>query len=255
MVNELIEIDDEIYKQLETASKTLGVSLKELLKICVNGFGVISSLILKEAEILKERLGVSDHELAELAVLRVTFLSAGLYGLISALDEVLGVWGKGFLTSHGSGKIVDESGNIRGVFLHLDSSEASLNKSIVDCVELLFHEGGLVVGFHSTYGFEGFSSDELGSIKNKIEGLMKGLRDSFLKRLSMCSDSNEVEVEVEDHGSSIIVSIVVYSKKFSCIPHIDIVNAELAKVIVGSGLAEYLPDNRRSLVNEFINKC
>ncbi|MCX8186582.1 MAG: hypothetical protein N3G48_05690 [Sulfolobales archaeon] len=254
MIKEYIEISDEIYEHLKHISNKLGISPKEILKEYVSNLEVVSYAIEEEANMIKSKLGLDGEELTKFAISRIISLSAGLYGFILVLDEILGVWSMGFTTSHGSGKVVDESGKIQGIFLHLDGSELSMNRSLVNCVELLLHEGGIVVGFHTFFGFEGFSQEELSTIKKVVESSLSNLRSNLINRMQTCIDSVNVEVNLEEHELGISISVVVYSNKFTCIPHVNVVNSELAKVIVESGLINNIPENGKQVINSLLNK-
>ncbi len=238
MVKELlVEVDDNAYEYLESTAKLLNVSIKDLLRIYLDCLSSLVEVVEREVGVLKERIGLDGYELASFIVSRVLTIPPGLYGMILVLDELIGAWSKGFTFTHGSGRIVDELGNVRGVLIHLDCTEVSMEENLVSCIELLIHDGGVTIEFHSAFSFEGFSEDEVSRIKDYVKSLVKGMNDRLSNHLLKCDEKGEVDVDVEEDDVNLSIKVTAYLKRFNCIPGLDLVNTELAKILEESGLA------------------
>lgn len=239
MVKELVEIDDNTYKYLESIARTLNVSPIDVLNAYISNLGLLGEVIENEISILKGSTRLEGYDLASFIVSRCITTSLGLYGAILVLDELIGAWRRGFAFTHGSGKVVDESGNIRGLLIHLDNAGVSVEKSLVGCVELLIHDEGITVTFHSTFHFEGFLKEEVIKVKGGIEGLLNGVRDRLSELLLKCDEGSEVDIGVEAGDTDLSIAITAYLKRFNCIPRLDVIDVELRKVVEGSELAGY----------------
>lgn len=235
----LVKIDDNTYEYLESTAKQFNISVKELLNIYLNGLSILGEVIEKEVEILKEHVNLDKHKLADFVVGRVLTIPSGLYGMVLVLDELIGAWSRGFAFTHGSGRVVDELGNVRGILIHVDSTEVSMEKYLISCIELLVHDEGLTVEFHSAFSFEGFSEDEISKIKNNVKSLLKNMKDRLLSHILKCDESGEVDVDIEEGNINFSITITLYLKKFNCVLGLDLINAELTKVLKESGLTTH----------------
>lgn len=239
LVKELVEIDDNTYKYLESIARTLNVSPKDVLNAYISNLDLLGEVIENEVSILKGSTRLEGYDLVSFILGRCITTSLGLYGAILVLDELIGAWRRGFTFTHGSGKVVDELGNTRGLLIHLDNSGVSVEKSLVSCVELLIHDEGVTVTFHSTFHFEGFLKEEVIKVKDRVEGLLNGVRDRLSELLLKCDEGSGVDVDVGEGDTDLSIAIIVYLKRFNCIPRLDVIDAELRKVVESSELAGY----------------
>ncbi|MEM1680770.1 MAG: hypothetical protein QXT01_05600 [Sulfolobales archaeon] len=231
MVKELVEIDDDTYKYLESIARTLNVSPKDVLKAYISNLDLLGEVIENEVSILKGSTRLEGYDLANFIVGRCITTSLGLYGAILVLDELIGAWRRGFTFTHGSGKVVDELGNTRGLLIHLDNTWVSTERSLVSCVELLIHDEGVTITYHSTLRFEGFLKEEIAKVRGYVEGLLNGVRGRLSELLIKCDEGSEVDVGVEDGGTDLSIAITAYLKRFNCMPQLDVVDAELRKIV------------------------
>ncbi len=252
LTKELTRVGADLYNRLESTAKLLDVSPEDLLEIFLESLDLIGEVIESEASKFKDSLGLSGRELASFIVGRSVALSVGLYGMVLVLDSLIGAWSKGFAFTHGSGRVVDESGNVRGLLIHLDSTEVSIKKSLVDCIELLVHDEGVAVGFHSNLLLSELQGEEKSRIKEAIERSLESSKERSSALISRCGEGCEVDVDVIDHEDGFTVGITFYLKRFNCIPRLEDVDPILAKLVDESGLTKHVEDVRGAKVASFL---
>lgn len=253
MVRKVVEVDDDVYNLLKELAKRYGVRVSELLRFYVNSFNVIEEVLSAESNFLRKYFKLRGDELITSALTRVFNISQGLYNIVLVIDEVLGLWRKGFILSEVSGGVIDKDYNIRGIVVYFEGTEVSSRRSLVDHVELQIHDSGCVLEVESHINFNVGSNKCGEGIIKKVEDVLRtyGIKEELEGKVLRCDDGGGVDVVLEREGG-LSIKITVYTKKFNCLPNITEVDKVLAKTIKNSGISDVIEGQRGLRIDELI---
>lgn len=253
MVRKVVDVEDSIYNMLKNVARRYGVRVSEVLRVYVNSFDVVEEVLSAESNFLRKYFKLRGDELIASALTRVLNISQGMYNTVLVIDEVLGLWRKGFILSEVSGGVIDKDYNIRGIMIYFEGTEVSSRESLVDHVELQIHDSGCALEVESHINID-IESNECGEdIIKKVEDVLRtyGLKEELEGKVLECGGGGGVDVVLEREGG-LSIKITVYTKKFNCLPNITEVDRVLAKIIKESGISDVIEGQRELRIDELI---
>jgi len=236
-----IRVDESIYRNLVEVAKELGLSVDEIVNICLSNLSFLKMVVKEDVEGLGKVFNdVPRDRLASLALLRVLFIAGGFYKVFRHLVKDLGFLDKGFIIEFVD-PVLDDEGNCIGMTAHFAASVYSEKVSNIssatlhvgvrirrDGVEICRECGWLEI--ESLVGFKDKLGDKYEEVKNKLE---KALGDDevadALEDLedSLGCDISEVNAKVLNTNNSLSLYIEIFVDDYTCLPPID----EIEKII------------------------
>ncbi|MEM4830467.1 MAG: hypothetical protein QW417_06465, partial [Zestosphaera sp.] len=248
MVRELIELDKDTHDVLQDIAKFFGVKVKDVLEIYVSNLWFIKQIIKDEGEFLKTHLKLRGKGLLDFTFSRVLSLT-GFQVLLRRLDEILGIWRKGFTLEYVSW--YEKTPYMQGIVL--DFAATRLSRTLINDFELTigievdfeevgpsFYGRGAALHVSSIVGFQEDLGENYNIVKTKLEKSIESLRTDIIGDLEtyvldQC-DVGGASIELEEFDGELSIHIDMFVDDITCLPRIDIIDKAIAKIIRRAGL-------------------
>jgi len=233
----VVVVEDEAYKAFEELASKYGVKINELMSYYLNFFDDLKQLLDEEVSFLREKIkDVSQEELMHFSLLQIFRVFRNMYKIFKGLVRNLGLLEKGF-TILFIDPILDEHKNLKGLYIHFDSSKFS--KSPIEYVNLqiggiytevndqkIYYDRGGLLEIYSYVA----SKEELGEryelIRDKLRDVLKKrhIEDALTEIESyICDlcDTCDVKAGIEELNGDLKLRIEAFAEDFTCLPPIE----------------------------------
>jgi len=236
-----IRVDESIYRNLVEVAKELGLSVDEIVNICLSNLSFLKMVVKEDVEGLgKVFSDVPRDRLTSLALSRVLFIAGGFYKVFRHLVKDLGFLDKGFIIEFAD-PVLDDEGNCIGMTAHFAASVYSEKVSNIssatlhvgvrirrDGVEICRECGWLEV--ESFIGFKKELGNRYEDVKKRLEEALKDeeVTDALANlEDSLGCDIAEVNAKVLDMDDELSLYLEIFVDDYTCLPPID----EIEKII------------------------